>query len=344
MRARRQLDFRVVMMSPQHNGDTKIDARLRVDCAPRKAGETRGGTVTRRPWRHRLTILLGLATGSAAASTFILPEPADGLVGEPVALTVRYEDQFATLAMKYDLGFEELRHANPDVDPWIPGEGARVVLPTQFMLPPGPRAGVVINLPEYRLYYFPKGSGTVMTFPIGIGRTGFQTPAATTKIVAKILNPSWYPTKAHRIEHAEMGDKLPTVVPPGPDNPLGHLAIQLTLPGYFLHGTNKPFGVGQRVSHGCVRLYPDDIQSLADAVPIGMDVRIIDAPLKVSWHEGMLWLEAHPPLEGEPDMAKLTQLINQAIDGRDVVVDWTRAEEIARTSTGMPGPISTRKN
>ncbi len=173
----------------------------------------------------------GFVAVEATASTFILPDANDGLVGEPVALTVTYEDRFSTLAMKYDLGFEELRHANPDVDPWIPGEGARVVLPTQFMLPPGPREGIVINLPEYRLYYFPKGMGTVMTFPIGIGRTGFQTPAATTKVVAKINNPSWYPTKAHRVEHAEMGDILPTVVPPGPDNPLGDLAIQLTITG-----------------------------------------------------------------------------------------------------------------
>ena len=206
-------------------------------------------------------VLLGSVAVEATASTFILPDANDGLVGEPVALKVTYDDRFSTLAMKYDLGFEELRHANPDVDPWIPGEGARVVLPTQFMLPPGPREGIVINLPEYRLYYFPKGKGTVMTFPIGIGRTGFQTPATTTNVVAKINNPSWYPTKAHRVEHAEMGDVLPTVVPPGPDNPLGDLAIQLTIKGYFLHGTNKPFGVGQRVSHGCVRLYPVDIHA-----------------------------------------------------------------------------------
>lgn len=289
-----------------------------------------------------LTVLLGLASGGAEASRFILPNGSDGLVGEPVAMKVTYDDRFSTLAMKYDLGFEEMRHANPDVDPWIPGEGARVVLPTQFMLPPGPRSGIVINLPEYRLYYYPKDSGTVMTFPIGIGRTGFQTPAATTKIVAKIVNPSWYPTKAHRVEHAEMGDVLPTVVPPGPDNPLGDLAIQLTLPGYFLHGTNKPFGVGQRVSHGCVRLYPVDIHSLAEAAPIGTEVRIIDAPLKVTWHEGVLWMEAHPPLEGEPDMAKMTQIVNAATKGKNVKIDWTRAEEMARTSTGMPGPISTQ--
>jgi L,D-transpeptidase ErfK/SrfK len=287
-----------------------------------------------------LTVLLGLASGGAEASKFILPDGTDGLVGEPVAMKVTYEDRFSTLAIKYDLGFEEMRHANPDVDPWIPGEGARVVLPTQFMLPPGPRSGIVINLPEYRLYYYPKDSGTVMTFPIGIGRTGFQTPAATTKIVAKIVNPSWYPTKAHRVEHAEMGDILPTVVPAGPDNPLGKLAMQLTLPGYFLHGTNKPAGVGQQVSHGCVRLYPDDIQSLADAAPIGTEVRIINAPLKVTWHQGVLWMESNPPLEGEPDMAKMTQIINAATNGKKVKIDWTRAEEMARTSTGMPGPIS----
>jgi L,D-transpeptidase ErfK/SrfK len=287
-----------------------------------------------------LTVLLGLASGGAEASKFILPDASDGLVGEPVAMKVTYDDRFSTLAIKYDLGFEEMRHANPDVDPWIPGEGARVVLPTQFMLPPGPRSGIVINLPEYRLYYYPKDSGTVMTFPIGIGRAGFQTPAATTKIVAKITNPSWYPTKAHRVEHAEMGDILPTVVPPGPDNPLGKLAMQLTLPGYFLHGTNKPAGVGQRVSHGCVRLYPDDIESLAEAAPVGTVVRIINAPLKVTWHGGVLWMESNPPLEGEPDMAKMTQIINAATNGKQVKIDWTRAEEMARTSTGMPGPIS----
>jgi len=293
-------------------------------------------------WVRAVSIALGCAVGAVDASTFILPDANEGMVGEPVALTVTYDDRFSTLAMKYDLGFEEMRHANPDVDPWIPGEGARVVLPTRFMLPPGPREGIIINLPEYRLYYFPKNSGTVMTFPIGIGRTGFQTPTTTAKIVSKIVNPSWYPTKAHREEHAEMGDVLPLVVPPGPDNPLGALAIQLTIPGYFLHGTNKPFGVGQRVSHGCVRLYPDDIQTLAAAAPIGTEVRIIDAPIKVAWHDGVLWMESHPPLESEPDMAKMTQLVNRATAGKRVEIDWTRAEEIARTSTGMPGPISSQ--
>jgi L,D-transpeptidase ErfK/SrfK len=302
-----------------------------------------GFAVNRLHCARWLTVLLGSIAVEATASTFILPDANDGLVGEPVALKVTYDDRFSTLAIKYDLGFEELRHANPDVDPWIPGEGARVVLPTQFMLPPGPREGIVINLPEYRLYYFPKGKGTVMTFPIGIGRTGFQTPATTAKVVAKINNPSWYPTKAHRVEHAEMGDILPTVVPAGPDNPLGDLAIQLTIKGYFLHGTNKPFGVGQRVSHGCVRLYPPDIHALAEAVPIGVQVRIIDAPVKVAWHDGVLWMEAHPPLESEPDMAKMTQIINRATEGKNVTIDWTRAEEMARTSIGMPGPISTER-
>ncbi len=290
-----------------------------------------------------LTILLGFATPLAYASTFILPAPDDALIGEPVALQVKYVDRFSSLAIKYDLGFDEMRDANPGIDPWIPGEGTRVVLPTQFMLPPGPRRGVIINLPEYRLYYYPKNSGTVMTFPVGIGRVGFQTPSARAKIIAKIVNPAWYPTKSARDEHAELGDKLPSVVPPGPDNPLGHLAMQLSLPGYFVHGTNKPAGVGQRVSHGCVRLYPDDIQSLADAVPIGTEVRIVDTPIKVAWHDGTLWMETHPPLKGELDMARMTQIINAAIDGTDVVVDWTRAEEMARAPTGMPGPISTRQ-
>jgi L,D-transpeptidase ErfK/SrfK len=300
-----------------------------------------------KPFGELFAALLGAMlmsfAGACAGSTYLLPGSGESVVGEPVALQVTYDDRFATLAMRYDLGFEELRHANPTIDPWIPGEGARVVLPSQYLLPPGPRQGIVINLPEYRLYYFPKGSGTVVTYPIGIGRTGFQTPAATTKIIAKIVNPSWYPTPAHRKEHLEQGDKLPSVVPPGPDNPLGHLAIQLGLPGYFLHGTNKPFGVGQRVSHGCVRLYPDDIQALADATPIGTQVRIIDAPFKVSWNDGVLFLEAHPPLEGEPNLQLLDRLIADATQGHNVVVDWALAEQMARDSLGMPGPISTQK-
>jgi L,D-transpeptidase ErfK/SrfK len=182
----------------------------------------------------------------------------------------------------------------------------------------------------------------VYTFPIGIGRSGFQTPAANTRIVAKIINPSWYPTASARKEHLESGDKLPSVVPPGPDNPLGHLALQLALPSYFLHGTNKPFGVGQRVSHGCVRLYPDDIQTLADNAPVGTQVKIIDQPYKVGWNNGVLLLEAHPVLEGDPDLTSLARLIQRATTGRNTVVDWSRVEEMARTSTGMPGPISAR--
>jgi L,D-transpeptidase ErfK/SrfK len=307
------------------------------------ASSMRSLTLARWPLAAAATLILGAALATtAAASSYILPDAGNSLVGEPIGMTVTYEDRFATLALRYDIGFEELRHANPEVDPWIPGEGAHVVLPTQYLLPPGPHTGVVINLPEYRLYYYPKQGGTVYTFPIGIGRTGFQTPAATTRIVAKIINPSWYPTASARKEHLEVGDKLPPVVPPGPDNPLGHLALQLALPSYFVHGTNKPFGVGQRVSHGCVRLYPDDIQTLADNAPVGTEVRIIDQPFKVGWNNGVLFLEAHPPLEGEPNLKSLAGLIEAATSHRKVVVDWARVEEMARTSTGMPGPISAR--
>ena len=185
------------------------------------------------PFGALLGAMLMSFAGACAGSTYLLPASGESVVGEPVALQVTYDDRFATLAMRYDLGFEELRHANPTVDPWIPGEGARVVLPSQYLLPPGPRQGIVINLPEYRLYYFPKDSGTVVTYPIGIGRTGFQTPAATTKIIAKIVNPSWYPTPAHRKEHLEQGDKLPSVVPPGPDNPLGAPCHSVELAGLF---------------------------------------------------------------------------------------------------------------
>jgi L,D-transpeptidase ErfK/SrfK len=286
-----------------------------------------------------------LYASSVPALELELPPPGSSVVGAVYQVKARYESTLAALAQQHDMGFQELLQANPDADPWLPGEGTMLTIPAQFVLPPAPREGIVINLPEFRLYYFPPEGRTVVTFPIGIGRSGFRTPLLDTHIVTRIENPSWTPTESIRREHRENGDELPRVVLAGPDNPLGHLAIQLAYPGYFIHGTNKPFGVGQRISHGCVRLYPADIEALVALAPNGTRVQVIDAPHKVGSLGGRVYLESHPELNGE---LQLTRMVQAVIRGtpepvgseRPITIDWQLAERLVRAGSGLPGPIS----
>lgn len=229
--------------------------------------------------------------------------PGSDVVGELQVIRARYEDTFIDIARAYDLGFDELVQANPAVDPWLPGAGTAVVLPTQFVLPDGPREGLVLNVGTKRIFYFPKAStGTpprVITHPVGIGREGWATPIGTTKVVSKVKDPVWTVPASIRKEHAEAGDPLPARVPAGPDNPLGAYALRLGFPSYLIHGTNKPSGIGMRVSHGCVQLFPEDIESLFRQVPVGTPVRIVNQPQLLGWRDGNLYLEAHPALEDD---------------------------------------------
>ena len=273
--------------------------------------------------------------------------PGDQVVGEVQVIKARYEDTFTTLARAYNLGFEELVHANPGVDPWVPGEGTEIVLPTEFVLPQAPHRGIVINLPELRLYYFPEDDGTrVITHPISIGRMDWSTPLGLTKVASKAVNPSWYPPESIREEHAADNRPLPRVVPPGPDNPLGRHALRLALPGYLIHGTNMPSGVGMRVTHGCIRMFPEDIEAFYQTIPVGTAVRIVDQPYKLGWKGDALYLEAHPPLkEGEdhdiaPDMTELTRAFVVATEGRQGELDWDSAELVIRAARGLPEAVS----
>jgi L,D-transpeptidase ErfK/SrfK len=292
-----------------------------------------------------LTLLCGIAA-AAEQGEFQVSESSD-VIGESRVIAARYEDTFVALARTYDLGFEELREANPDVDPWLPGEGTKIVLPTQFVLPDAPRKGIVINLPELRLYYFPDEDGRrVITHPISIGRMDWSTPLGLTRVQSKVSNPAWYPPESIREEHAAENRPLPAVVPPGPDNPLGKHALRLALPGYLIHGTNKPAGVGMRVTHGCIRLFPEDIKALFDNVPVGTPVRIVNQPYKLGWGEGGLYLEAHPPLaengEERPplNMTELTRAFVAATENRYGQVDWDLAERIVREGRGTPELVS----
>jgi len=223
-------------------------------------------------------------------------------------------------------------------------------VPSQHVLPRVPRRGLVLNLPEMRMYYFPpKQPGRpaqVQTYPIGIGRMDWATPLGTTTIVGKVKDPSWTPPESIRLEHAAKGDPLPRVVPAGPNNPLGRYAMRLGIPGYLIHSTNKPLGVGMRVSHGCIRMLPEDIERLFPQLPTGTPVTIVNQPVKAGWYGGKLYIEIHPPLEEYPNdrgaMVQEVQLaLNNAMSKRSGQVNNAEVQQELDRQTGMPVLIST---
>jgi L,D-transpeptidase ErfK/SrfK len=271
------------------------------------------------------------------------------VLGQLQKVVARHEDTLPDIGRLFDLGHDEIARANPDVDVWLPGEGTGILLPTQFVLPEAPREGLVLNVAAMRAYYFPprnaEGRQMVYTHPIGIGRLGWATPLGTTSISAKAKDPSWYVPKSILKEHEEEGDPLPPIVPPGPDNPLGRYALRLKLPGYLIHGTNQPWGVGLRVSHGCIRLYPEDIEALFEMVPRNTPVHIVEQPYLVGWHDGRLMFTAHKPLEESGgDWLTTLELIDrrlgeapQGVEPGEI--DWGRVARIARAGAGIALPI-----
>ena len=250
------------------------------------------------------SLLLFVCMPAARAATYELPEEGTDVVGEITTIIATYEDTLVDLARTHGVGYQDIVRANPDVDVWIPGEGTEVVLPTRFILPPGPRQGIVLNLAEYRLYYYPEPRAgeapVVMTYPISIGRQDWETPLGQARVTAKAVNPTWYPPQSVRDEHAAEGRPLARVVPPGPENPLGSRAMRLSLPGYLIHGTNRPAGVGMRVTHGCVRMFPEDIEYLFELIAVNTQVRIINEPVKIGWQGDDLLIEVHPVLASGP--------------------------------------------
>lgn len=294
-------------------------------------------------------VLAGNVTQVRAAA-YWLPEEGNDVIGVIEETLAGPDDTLLDIARRYNVGYEEIRLANPELDPWLPGIDRPVQIPAQFILPQSARKGLVLNLAEMRIYYFPKASrgekAQVITHPVSIGRVDWKTPLGLTRIAKKAHKPSWYPPASIRAEHEEKGDPLPKVVPPGPDNPLGEHALRLAIPGYLIHGTNKPFGIGMRVSHGCVRMYPEDIAALFDIVPVGTPVSIIDQPVKAGWQNGVLYLEAHP--------AGAVRELNEALDPTDAVrriveathrapelaVDWDQVSRVVYDLSGTPEPIS----
>ncbi len=234
------------------------------------------------------------------AASYQLRNSTDSIVGQMDSVVASRENTLLDIARKYGFGYQDLKLLNPTIDTWMPKEGEVVQLPSRFILPNVPRQGLVLNIPEMRLYFFPaarKGEPVeVFTYPLGVGREGWATPYKQTRIIGKKKHPDWRPPKSILQEHEDAGDPLPKIVKAGHDNPLGDYALRLGLPAYLIHGTNKPWGIGMRVSHGCIRLYPEDIAELFHKVKVGTAVNIINNPYKIGEADGVLYLEAHPPL------------------------------------------------
>ncbi|MBV8783136.1 MAG: L,D-transpeptidase family protein [Gammaproteobacteria bacterium] len=279
----------------------------------------------------------------------VIALPADGspVVGEDSTVRTVYEDTLPDLAHRYSLGYYEIIRANPGTDVWLPGAGKDVVLPGRRILPAAPREGIIVNLPEHRLYYFPKPRGheqpVVITYPVSIGKMDWRTPLGETRVIAKVKKPSWFPPESVRKEHEANGDPLPKVVPPGPDNPLGEFAMRLAAGNgtYLIHGTNNPTAVGMAVTHGCIRMYPEDVAALFALVPVGTKVRLINEPVKVAWVEGQLLLEAHPPVDDEgqtiePDLELLSRRLDAALGANTAAIHWELARATLQAASGIP--------
>ena len=295
-------------------------------------------------------------TYATPLATHVFPyDPATtGVIGTLQATIANEEDTLTDIARRFNLGYDEVVNANPGVDPWLPKAGTRIVLPTQFVLPQSPHEGVVVNLAALRLFYFPKPAKgearVVMTMPIGIGMVGWATPTGSTKIVSKRKDPYWTPPASVRKEHAAEGDILPPRVPPGPDNPLGAFAMNLGWTSYLMHGTNKPAGVGMRASHGCIRLYPEDIATIFPLVPMGTKVTVVNQPMLHRVQDGRLYVQSFPPHEELPEARaaaqgqRFTKQVRAQMEQRaqqaGLTVDWALAQQVVDGASGIATPVS----
>ena len=300
-----------------------------------------------RLWMPGLALAALTLAGTARATVYELSDGGTGLFGREEHVVTAYQDTLYDIARRFSLGSEEIVRVNPGMDPWLPGAGRDVVIPGERVLPPGPRNGIVVNLPEHRLYYYPKTppgqKPKVITYPVSIGKMDWHTPLGKTEIISKKERPTWNPPESVRKEHIANGDPLPPIVPAGPDNPLGLYAMRLNIkPGdYLIHGTNNPIAVGMAVTHGCIRMYPEDIEALFPLVPVGTPVYLINAPLKLAWVNGALVLEAHPPINGEGetqevDVEKFAGMLEQALGQTVVAIHWDLAREELAKARGMP--------
>jgi len=289
-----------------------------------------------------------------ASHEFIFDASRDDVVGKLQIIQAKEEDTLSDIARRFNLGLEEVLNANPTVDPWLPGEGTPVVIPTQFVLPNAPREGIVINLAAMRLFYFPKTKSgemqKVITHPVGIGRVEWKTPEGITKIINKEANPAWIPPESIRKEHAANGNPLPAIVKPGPDNPMGTHVLRLGWTSYAIHGTNKPPSIGLRGSHGCLRMYPEDIARIYQDVPVGTPVRVVNQPHLLGWRGNLLYFQAYRTLEDDKrnhtallktSLTRIRTVQKAKLNARpQAKINTALLQQAARNPLGVAVPIS----
>ena len=299
--------------------------------------------------RVSFLVVIGCLVNACAAAAATYTVNGD-VVGEVTHYTVKPKETLYSIARHLDLGIVEVLAANPDIDPWTPEVGTKLDLPTAHILPDAPHEGIVINLSELRLFYFPDAQ-TVMTFPVGVGREGWQTPVGSTTVVKKRKDPAWIPPDSIRKENP----KLPAIILPGPNNPLGQYALNLGWDGYRIHGTNRPAGVGKRSSHGCIRLYPEDIKLLFNEVKVGTPVKVIDVPFKLGWQNDVLFLEVSPTQERSDKIADyqvppplsihgVHTAIRKAVGNARADVDWYAVDNAISDQDGIPIVVAKRNS
>jgi L,D-transpeptidase ErfK/SrfK len=295
----------------------------------------------------RRQVITGLAAAAGAAliatRTATAARGGTSMVGEVGRTTAKAGDTLMDIMRRHNLGFDEILAANPGFDVWTPAEGTEVVLPTAHILPDAPREGMVLNLPEHRLYFFPPNGGKPESYAIGIGTEGNKTPLGRTKVVRKQKKPTWYVPKSILAE--EPGRQK--VVPPGPDNPLGDHAIYLAWTAYLIHGTNLPDAIGRRASHGCINMYPEGIAAIFERTPIGMPVTVVDQQAKLAWVGEQLLMQVHlsgrqadqieetGKFDHEP-VPKLEAIADKAAGEERHRLDWEVIQEAVKRRDGIP--------
>jgi L,D-transpeptidase ErfK/SrfK len=291
-------------------------------------------------------ILLLVSTQPALSKTFALPSGNDTIIGQSTYITSSSGETLTKIASRFDIGMNEITDANPGIIPnaGLPS-GLHIKIPTAFLLPNLPHNGIVINLPEMRMYYFPATmKDVVRTYPIGIGRVGKTIPLAHTYVVRKATNPVWIPPADIRAFNEDQGIVLPHVMPAGPDNPLGPFAIYLGLPTYLIHSTIYPDSVGRRASFGCIRMHEDDIKDFFPLVTAKTSVTIVDMPTKVGWAGNYLFIEAHQPLvehntEYQATFDGMIGSIDKATSAHPTFVDWQLVGYLGEQRDGIPHEI-----
>jgi len=289
-----------------------------------------------------VALLFGAVGDGALAETFRLDDPKDSVVGVPLYVKAGARDTLLDIARAYNLGYDDMRQANPKVDMWVPGAGADVMLPKLFVLPSAARQGIVINRAEKRLYFFPPNRpNEVHIYTISVGKDAMGTPLGSFTVIEKRENPTWTPGPGVRAAHAARGDILPATVPPGPDNPLGHFAMRLSNPDYLIHGTSMPWGLGMEVSGGCVRMYPEGVEDLYPKVTLDTPVAIVDQPYKVGWRGNDLYLEVQT---GEKSVHKTADAVipNSIKSDLSVTLDWALIDKAVAEDTGIPMVVGRR--